>query len=402
MINVCLVVWYANRSGGADVYSENLALGLAARGYRVTVLCYDASDQVDQQCRVIRFPRPDYSRWPLVWRFAPALLEFYWTRNLARISGYKPDTIIFSSPLCQRGLQRSFPKVPTIYLPHSRIAVQEATETIANPLSIMNRITKHVYYRAERAALISAATTVRFTQGLANILSEYYRLPSSIRFSVIPQAIDQPVTVLSDRNGPLRIVFVGRLVPSKNLELLIRSLDGTIGGSWHLDIVGEGVHRAELEAIVQSADLSSRVTFHGHQVNPGYYYADADLLAFPSQLENLSLVVLEAMSYGTPALVVRADHVNYYNAHHEVIRDSIDGIIANNEEDFRERLRQCLADPEQVRRMSTAAREAAAKHYWPKALDRWELLLKRIASKSNKVNCTSSQIGASERISVHP
>ena len=41
-MRVCLLNWYANRNGGSDVYTEDLAVGLADRGHRVTVVCHDA------------------------------------------------------------------------------------------------------------------------------------------------------------------------------------------------------------------------------------------------------------------------------------------------------------------------------------------------------------------------
>ncbi|MBM3981170.1 MAG: glycosyltransferase, partial [Planctomycetes bacterium] len=46
-MNVLLANWYADRSGGADVYTEELATGLAARGHAVTVLCHAASPRVE-------------------------------------------------------------------------------------------------------------------------------------------------------------------------------------------------------------------------------------------------------------------------------------------------------------------------------------------------------------------
>ena len=72
-MRVCLLNWYANRNGGSDVYTEDLAVGLADRGHLVTVVCHDASPQVERTCQVVRFPRSDFARWPMAWRFGPLL-----------------------------------------------------------------------------------------------------------------------------------------------------------------------------------------------------------------------------------------------------------------------------------------------------------------------------------------
>jgi glycosyltransferase involved in cell wall biosynthesis len=371
-MHIGLIAWYADRRGGADVYTECLATGLVERGYDVTLICYEASAKVKELCRVVPIPKCEFQSWPIVWRFGAAFLESHWTRKLTDLANLHPDMLVFTSPLCQQGVQRSFPKVPAIYMPHSRIAPLEAT--VALPPSWFRCLTYRHYHHAERRSLLQSVATVRFTPGAASLLSQFYSV-DNVRYEIIPQAISPPANIPPPRRGPTRVVNVARLIHSKNLQLLIQSIDLTIPGDWHVDIIGDGESRTTLERMVLDKGLASRVTFHGHQDDPSRFYAHADLLAFPSFIENVSLVVLEAMAHGTIPLVIRADGQKYQNTHDEIIRDGIDGFIANDEPAFTRQLRQYLTDADPIRQMSFAAAQTATNHYWSKALDRWENLL---------------------------
>jgi glycosyltransferase involved in cell wall biosynthesis len=374
MTRVWLVNWFADRSGGADVYTENLAVGLAARGHRVTVACYGASPRVEACCRVVRVPRPEHRNRPVVWRLAPALVGPHWHWHLGRVRGPMPDVIVFSPALCRAALARRFPGVPMVYLPHARVAPVEVAGTVQPGFA--RWLAYRTQFRAERESLLRSAVTVRFTTGAADALRRFYRLPSRVRFEVIPAAVDVPAELSrpQERSG-LRLLSVGRLIESKNLRFLFDVLARFRDRPWRLDVVGDGPERAGLEAAAAALGVADRVTFHGHQPDVGRFYAAADLLAFPSRLESFGLVTLEAMAHGVPALAIRADGVRYLNVHHEVIRDGIDGLLASDEDDFARRLRDCLDHPALVRELGAAARRAAAGHTWPAALDHWERLL---------------------------
>lgn len=404
-MRIMIIAWYADRRGGADVYTENMAMGLAERGHDVTLVSYEASEEVKLRCKHIQVRRPDYSRWKIVWRFDAWLLKRYWTRQLAVLSAKDPDVIVFCSPLCFQGVRKRFPQVPRVYLPHSRIAPLEATEHLSG--WIRKLISFRTYYHSEKQSLLNSSLTVRFTNASAKYLSSYYQM-KSVRYEIIPQAINEPFISSIRRSGPTRIVNVSRLIPSKNIRFLLECLEEKIPGEWHVDIIGEGLLREELEKYISSHGLQNYVTLHGHLQDPSPYYAEADLLAFPSKIENVSIVVLEAMSFGTPALVIRQDQQEYHNVHHEVIQHGVDGFIAANEADFKIRLRQLLMEPKPCREMRDAAQRRALLHVWPHALDKWESMFSNLVSwnnsrgiqdkskheycrKMNDVECTESQ-----------
>ncbi len=110
-----------------------------------------------------------------------------------------------------------------------------------------------------------------------------------------------------DATGPLRAVFVGRLVPYKGADMAINAaLPLLRSGRMTYDIVGDGPMRGDLEALVAQHGLGDAVTFHGHQPHDRVQdiLATANILLFPSIREFGGGVVLEAMSLGVVPVIV--------------------------------------------------------------------------------------------------
>lgn len=95
---------------------------------------------------------------------------------------------------------------------------------------------------------------------------------------------------------PLRLLAVGRLDPIKAYDKLIRAL-ATYDQPWTLDLVGEGEHRGELEAVVQQLGLADKVTLPGFDEHIPQRMALCDAFIMSSFSEGCSVALLEAMHY---------------------------------------------------------------------------------------------------------
>jgi glycosyltransferase involved in cell wall biosynthesis len=366
------------RAGGADVYSEALAIGLEERGHDVTFLCQQASEAISHRFKTAVVQLPDYDRWPWLWRAAPYFRWRRWQRYIASIELPKPDVLISSKGFCSAALKRRFPHTPLIYLPHSRTEPVEIDQMLPPTASwIQRKLACGISSSGERWSLLNAVTTVRFTAGNVADLRAHYQLPDRVRFDVIPAGIIGPASVPARQPGAdLKLLSVCRLVESKNLRFLLESLAAIPDSSWRLEIIGDGPERAHLERLAVEHRLAERVRFHGHQQDLDSFYEDADLHVFPSRLESLGLVVLEAMAYGVPTLAIQADGGRYRNANHELITHEVDGLLAGDEAEFRRLLRSCIERPDVLSRYSDAARQTyLERHQWPAVIDRWEELL---------------------------
>ena len=109
------------------------------------------------------------------------------------------------------------------------------------------------------------------------------------------------VAVNGKKSQKTNILYVGRLVDWKAVDVLIDVFAKIDDPAIHLDIVGEGQDMIALKN--QAKDLKN-VTFHGwveyskiHQI-----YDKADIFVLPSVRECGGAVVLEAMARGVPTI----------------------------------------------------------------------------------------------------
>lgn len=123
---------------------------------------------------------------------------------------------------------------------------------------------------------------------------------------VIYNTTDQ-VRVMGVSVNPHQLVYVGRLVFSKNLEIAIRAVGiaRKKESKIQLVIVGDGPHRATLEKIVSGLGLNENVQFLGHvsEEQKSRIVASSAALVFPSVCEGFGIVILEAFLQSRPALV---------------------------------------------------------------------------------------------------
>ncbi|MBK6899135.1 MAG: glycosyltransferase [bacterium] len=131
--------------------------------------------------------------------------------------------------------------------------------------------------------------------------------PHAARTAVIPFGIDPGPWRAAAHPGRGPLLFVGRLVYYKGVEVLLEAVARLPGAE--LDIVGDGPLRAALAARAARPDLAGRVRLRGELDDAGLQaaIADAAALVLPSLLraETFGLVQLEAMAAGLPVVATR-------------------------------------------------------------------------------------------------
>ena len=143
----------------------------------------------------------------------------------------------------------------------------------------------------------------------------YEALPSNIKSNKILELIENGVdpdcfrvAASTTRQEKISIIYVGRLVDYKRVDLLLDACGKLIGKiNFHLHIVGDGRLRGALEKQVNQLSLTSHVQFHGWipQTEVAEMLCSSDLFAFPSMRECGGAVVLEAMASGIPVIATK-------------------------------------------------------------------------------------------------
>lgn len=159
-------------------------------------------------------------------------------------------------------------------------------------------------------------------------------------------------------------VFAGRLVKEKGADMLLRAFARVSARvpKARLVIAGDGVERANLEALAAKLNLASNVRFTGHlrgeDVDRALRGAWAQVV--PSLWdEPFGIVAIEAMARGTAVIASSSGGLS------EIVDDGIDGFLVppGNVEALSEKLTALLTDKPLALYMSAAAKRAASERF---------------------------------------
>jgi glycosyltransferase involved in cell wall biosynthesis len=200
----------------------------------------------------------------------------------------------------------------------------------------------------ERATLAVADDVIAVSMTTKELIAQFRK-----SVSLVPNGID---TALIDSIAPAEIsvdaLFVGRLIPEKNVELLVRAMPP----SKTLCVVGDGPEKAKLVQL--SKELGTNVRFRSelpYEDLIGVMKA-ASSLVLPSSREGFGIVALEALACGTP--VITSDVRK--NAARELITQGKNGFVVDLTED---QLRAALLEVDKEH-MQRAAKAGAAFFDW--------------------------------------
>jgi glycosyltransferase involved in cell wall biosynthesis len=167
---------------------------------------------------------------------------------------------------------------------------------------------KHLLTRPlRRAVLRRAGAIVANSESLAVTSRAADPFPVQVIVNGVDAEVFHPVSNQKERSttGRLRLLFVGRVHPEKNLGSVLRqlaALPAQMRDKFELHVVGDGAQRPELTTLAQKLDVDGRIQWLGWQKKsalPGLYRG-ADALVNPSHYEGMPNVVLEAMASGLP------------------------------------------------------------------------------------------------------
>ena len=112
-----------------------------------------------------------------------------------------------------------------------------------------------------------------------------------------------------EKAGEVRLLAVGRLVPKKGFDVLLRALAecAQMDRRAQLTVIGDGPERRSLETLARELALDGKVEWRGAQDHAAVMQAiaSAAIMIVPSREEPFGLVVLEAMAGGKPVVATR-------------------------------------------------------------------------------------------------
>lgn len=182
------------------------------------------------------------------------------------------------------------------------------------------------------------------------------------RIAVVPPGLSARFASAAAAPAPEpTIVAVGRLVPVKRFDLLIRAAAAArreVPGL-RLVIVGEGYERESLESLIAALDAQEWIELRGRVDDDALVaaYQAAWVVASSSLREGWGMSLSEAGAVGVPAVATRI------TGHVDVVEDGVTGLLVDDP-DLAGGLVRLLRDPELRARMGQAAADRARRLSW--------------------------------------
>lgn len=290
--------------GGAGTASAHIARSMAAMGHRVTVLTTRFADLPRREERdgyaIIRLPAP--RRHPhrsstgeqLAFMLAATLWGLPWTLRL------KPNGVLafFGAPGGVAAWVWSWlRRLPYVVSLRGGDVPGFRPYDFALEHSLLKPLLRRVWRQA--------AAVVANSQGLRRLAAAF---EPGIPIEVIPNGVDTERFAAEPESwSPPRLLFVGRIVYQKGLDILLEALARTGSTDWQLSLVGDGPEIELLRDQALRLGVAEQLRYLGWQDRdslPALYRAH-NLFVYPSRHEGMPNAVLEAMASGLPVVATR-------------------------------------------------------------------------------------------------
>jgi glycosyltransferase involved in cell wall biosynthesis len=181
-------------------------------------------------------------------------------------------------------------------------------------------------------------------------------------------------------HGRPYVFAIGRMVPQKGFDVLLRAHAQSGVTSHDLLIAGDGPERPALERLAGALGLAERVRFLGRKDRGEVpsLFKGADLFVLPSRAhEGLPVVCAEAMAAGKAVVATRSGGAPEAVLHRQtgliVDREDVDGLARS--------IAELCQDSGLRERFARAGQERAGLFSWPVITDEYEALYRELAGR---------------------
>jgi glycosyltransferase involved in cell wall biosynthesis len=342
---------FPNVQGGVENHAENLSFRLVELGCDVEVIVRSAyvpktSCRTWRNIRLVRVWSPSIKGVEAFLHSLLGVLRSAWTR---------PDILHIHAvgPALFTPLARAF---------GLRVVVTHHVLNYENEK--WGFVARSILRLGERAGMMFANGRIAVSAALAKRMEHVYRVPVRVIPNGIgnPQKMQSTVTLSAFGLMPNRYALTVARVDEQKRQLdLIEAFSRARQAPWKLAIVGGADYSSEYaRAVAQAARKTDGVVMFGHQTGEALaeLYTNAGVFVLPSSHEGQPIAVLEAMSYGCPAIL------SDIPAHREIGSSSSQFVPVGDVATLAKRLDEIFSAPVD-RRLDVAERARLMKiHDW--------------------------------------
>ena len=202
-------------------------------------------------------------------------------------------------------------------------------------------------------------------------MERYWGKPFGTRASVVYNGIDLAnfEGVAPHTESAPYILGIGRLVPQKGFDILLRAFARANPSGWKLLIAGEGPERDPLEKLISELGLGERAQLIGRadRAKAAALFRGCECFVLPSRMEPLGIVNLEAMAAGKMVIASRTGGVP------EIVAEGRTGLLftAGDEGALSAAISRAAGDHALRDRYGAAGRRAVEDFTWPAIADQY-------------------------------
>ena len=405
-IVIATAVYYPMINGVA-VFSHNLAVGLAARGFEVAVIC--PSQTGKSYMHVVDGVQTYYLKSVQAKVYPDQIHKVPEKKRLFYKHGFRVS--VFPGPEVRRILDEFQPDVVHVQVsdPIGLSAVSYARkrgipvvttehnqpEVLTEPLRVPKLIKKPVdamlsAYFANRQSK-SDYVTMPTEKAIKNFIYDKGR-EFEVPVAAVSNGVDlshfkpgrAPAEIYAKYNIPSNrpvVLYVGRVDPEKKVGLVVEAFSKMLD-AWQGDVlplllvVGDGVDKNRLIKKVHDIGISDVVRFLGKVLPPDLYelYKVGDVFATASTIETQGIVLIEAAACGLPLIAVDAGAVS------EVCVDGENGFLCEpgNVDEISAAMLKILSDTDLRDKFSRGSVTIASEHDFERTLDKFINIYERV------------------------
>lgn len=334
-INKALLMLPSFVAGGAERVLVIIANSLAERNIETTIVVYDTDSEfykLADNIKLVRLNMPEVKR-----------------------GGYKKYyRMPYNVKIVRSVVREADPDVVISFSYITNVMALLACKKIGKKVVISERTDPVRYNRLQRLFMSllykKADGFVYQTNAIKRRYSDKYGIKNSV-------VIYNPVTSdqIGERSKKEKIVLsVGRLIPEKNQELLIRAFATSEKlNEYSLHIYGDGPLKVQLQELIKNLNVENRVKLCGVELDPIKRHNEATVFALTSYVEGFPNVLIEAMANG---IVCVASDIES-GVVREIIQDGENGYLFRNRdvEDLRNKLEKAVACSAENKRIEVNA-----------------------------------------------
>ena len=333
-------------AGGSELHAHKIASLWAAAGldvtFRTSAVPGAPEDLTREGYRVLRragryavFPGAAWEGVRMGHRPGDALVEIW-------------NGMPFLSPLWYRG-----PRLVFLHHVHAEMWGMVLPPALARLGDTVERRIAPRFYRSSRIVTLSESSRREIVDMLGL---------DADRVTVAPPGVDARYSPGGQRSAAPLVVAVGRLVPVKRFDALLRALAEVKRGQPELRavVIGEGYERPALEALRAELGAEDWVSMPGRVDDAELvsWYRQAWLVASSSQREGWGMTLTEAAACGTPAVATAIA------GHADAVLNGESGLLVDDVSELAGAIGRVLGDDVLRNRLSKGAVTRARWFTW--------------------------------------